>query len=216
MFFKEIFTLFNQLQKTSLPGVLAHDKVLDTKVRDYIFKDAKYAEPPRKSAVLALVYPDEQGEAKMVFILRKSYNGHHSGQIAFPGGKLEKEDKSLYDTALREANEEVNINPQQVQLIKELTKVFIPVSNYMVQAFLAYSTQIPNFIKDPSEVAGILHFSLNKILNNPLQPIQKEYFGKTYQLHAFKIDEYLIWGATAMILSEIKELFIDVLKTDYK
>ena len=211
MFFNEILPLLKQLKNAHLPGILAHNKVLDTKVRKQIFNNTKHKESAKKSAVLALVYPDEQGKAKMVFILRKSYNGHHSGQIAFPGGKLEKEDKSLYDTALREANEEVNINPKQVQLIKELTKVFIPVSNYMVQAFLSYTTQTPNFIKDTSEVADILYFSLNKILNNPLQPIQKEYFGKNYQLHAFKIDEYLIWGATAMILSEIKELLIDAL-----
>jgi len=206
MKFKQYKDILFQLGDKPLLGTTAHDKVLDTKVRNIIFKHKTLDEQPKKSAVLALIYPDAKGIANMVFILRKSYDGHHSGQIAFPGGKVESFDKSLYDTALREANEEVNVTISDVNHLKDLTSVFIPVSNYMVYPFLAYTDKTPNFIKDPTEVDDILQFPMSQIINNSLVPIQKEYFGKTYTLNAFKIDDYLIWGATAMILAEIREL----------
>jgi len=197
----------SKINNQILLGTKAHDLVLDTKVRDIIFENKTKNEKPKKSAVLALIYPNNQGEAMMAFILRKSYEGYHSGQIAFPGGKVETADNTLYDTALREANEEVNIAIADVKYIKNLTSVFIPVSNYMVYPFLAYADKTPHFIKDPIEVDEILQFPLSQIINNPLVPIQKEYFGKEYTLNAFKINNYLIWGATAMILAEIKALF---------
>ncbi len=206
MKFSQFKNDISKVCKKPLQGTKAHDLVLNTKVRDVIFKDKTAKEEPKESAVLALIYPDKKGDAMMVFILRKSYDGHHSGQIAFPGGKIENVDKSLYDTALREANEEVNVTIDDVRHIKDLTSVFIPVSNYMVYPFLAYTNKMPYFIKDPTEVDDILQFPVSQIINNALVPIQKEYFGKSYTLNAFKIDDYLIWGATAMILAEIREL----------
>ena len=196
-----------QLKNNKLMGVLAHDQVMQTHIRNFVYKDVKHKALPKSSAVLACVYPDEQAIAKMVFILRKSYNGHHSGQISFPGGKSENIDKTLWHTALREAAEEVNLKDAQVQAVRELTPLLIPISNFMVYPFLAYTDKTPYFLKDEKEVASILEFPLIDILNTDLIEIKRTYFGKEYPVNAFLLQDYKIWGATAMILSEIRALF---------
>ncbi len=207
MQFDDFLKKIPQLQNNKLMGALAHHKVMQSQVRAFVYKDVKHKTSPRDSAVLACVYPDEHGIAKMVFILRKSYNGHHSGQISFPGGKREEEDKSLWHTALREAKEEVNINKEWVQPIRNLTPLLIPISNFMVHPFLAYIDKKPFFIQDEKEVDRILEFPLNDIINTDLIEIKRAYFGKEYPVNAFLLEDYKIWGATAMILSEIRTLF---------
>ena len=206
MNFDDFLNIITDLKSTELPAGEAHSKVMDLAIRKQIFSDVNHRNKAKDSAVLCLIYPDENRQSKMVFIKRKTYNGHHSGQIAFPGGKKEQEDLSPEHTALREANEEVGIDTDKVMIIKKLSPVYIPISNYKVQAFLAVSYQRPDFVKQEEEVEDILEFPLIDFLNNPLEKIQKSYYEKVYNLYAFKTEKYLIWGATAMILSEIVDL----------
>ncbi len=207
MKFAELHAKINRIKNAELPGKKAHNKMMDLQVRAQIFKDVKHRTPPKKSAVLCLIYPDEKGHSKIAFILRKKNNSTHSGQIAFPGGKKEETDKDNYDTALREAKEEVGIEPGRVKLIKELSQVFIPISNYSVTAFLAFTSSKPDFIKQEEEVEEILELNLEDFLKLPVIQIKKKYFDREYTLHAFQSGQWVIWGATAMILSEIVEIF---------
>jgi 8-oxo-dGTP pyrophosphatase MutT (NUDIX family) len=212
MNFKEFLQIIPDLKKTSLPGKKAHEKIMRENIRNQIFKDINHLSKPKKSSVLCLIYPGENSQAKLVFILRKNNNSSHAGQISFPGGKKEEKDPSDYHTALREAHEEVGICPKQVQLIRNLTEVFIPVSNYKVKAFWAFSKKRPDFIKQEEEVEKILEFDLDDFLLLPKISLKKIYYGKEYSLKAFQSGKWLIWGATAMILSEI----VDIIQTSTK
>jgi len=210
MNFTKIQDILPKLRTAKLPGSTAHSEVMQLSVRKNIFKDVKHTEPIKQAAVLALLYPDNQNNTKIVLILRKTYNGHHSGQIAFPGGKQEPDDNDLWHTALRETQEEIGIPAEKIHLQKKLSPVFIPVSHFKVQPFLAISNQTLTFKEDPIEVEQILELPFSDLLNKPMININHTYFGKTYSLKAFDINGLKIWGATAMILSEIVFLFKNV------
>ncbi|MDO6597728.1 CoA pyrophosphatase [Oceanihabitans sp. 2_MG-2023] len=162
----------------------------------------------KQSAVMALFYPDEEQETKFVLILRKTYKGVHSAQVGFPGGKVEIEDTSLKHTALRETEEEIGVPMQTIETLKALTQVYIPPSNFYVQPFLGYSVSRPNFIKQESEVEDILEVSLAHFLEE--QNVVTKYVSTSYnrdvEVPAYKLNNHIVWGATAMMLSEIKDL----------
>ncbi len=212
MKFAELHAKINRIKNSQLPGEKAHQKMMDLEVRNQIFKDVNHQKPPKESSVLCLIYPDEQGQSKLAFILRKKNNGNHSGQIAFPGGKKEEQDRDDYDTALREAKEEVGIDPGKVEPIKKLSRIFIPISNYKVNAFLAITKEKPEFVKQEEEVEEILELDLEDFIKLPRIEIKKKYFDKEYSLYAFQSGKWIIWGATAMILSEIVEVLKQIEK----
>jgi 8-oxo-dGTP pyrophosphatase MutT (NUDIX family) len=207
MSFNDLLMKISNFDSSTLPGAKAHNLVMGNHIRDQIFKDVRHKGDRKQAAVLALLYPDKNQQARMVFILRKTYNGHHSGQISFPGGKQEVFDKTLLETALRETEEEIGVSSDQVDIKAQLSSIFIPISNFQVQPFLGVSHQPLSFKIDPIEVEQVLPLSFDEILNNPLQPISHTYFDKTYTLQAFQVGGFKIWGATAMILSEIVTLF---------
>ncbi len=207
MDFNFVVSQLKELKNKPLAGASAHNRVMDLNVRRQIFEDVNHKHSAKQAAVLALIYPDEHQRARMVFILRKTYNGAHSGQIAFPGGKMEKIDTSLQETALRETQEEIGIEPDIIQIQRALSPIFIPISNYKVQPFLGLALQTLTFKPDPVEVDRIFEMRFKDILKSNLTPLQHSYFGKNYTLHAFDVKNIKIWGATAMILSEIVHLF---------
>ncbi|HUH26408.1 MAG TPA: CoA pyrophosphatase [Flavobacterium sp.] len=110
---------------------------------------------PKASAVLSLFYP-KNGEAYILLIVRSAYPGVHSSQIAFPGGKRETEDINLQQTALRETNEEVGVNPSEVKIVKQWSDIYIPPSNYIVSSFMGVTENTPQFILEPNEVSAII------------------------------------------------------------
>jgi 8-oxo-dGTP pyrophosphatase MutT (NUDIX family) len=147
---------------------------------------------------------------------RPDYNGVHGGQISFPGGKMELHDKTLADTALRESKEEIGIDPRQVTILGELTKLYIPPSNFHISPFLASSFVKPEFTPDPQEVAAVIVLPVDQILSG--QSIQQKKvrtgLGFSMEVPAFYINEKIIWGATAMILSEFREILLTMETTD--
>jgi len=160
----------------------------------------------RPAAVLVLLYP-KKGQTHTVLIERPRYDGVHSGQIAFPGGKKEKEDKNLYATALREASEELHIFPEKVHLIRALKPVKIPVSAYEVTPFLAYTEITPSFIPQPGEVENILEIPLSYLISQPWKTGTKTYKNIPYTIYYIPFGNHKIWGATAMVIAEIRDLF---------
>ena len=138
-------------------------------------------------------------------IKRSEYQGVHSGQISFPGGKSELSDASLEETALRECREELGISLEAVPKLIPLTPLYIPPSNFLVSPFITYNPQDPDFFPDAREVASHIELPLFKLMELEIEqrklaegPLQGSpvpcYF---YQGH-------IIWGATAMILTEFK------------
>ena len=169
------------------------------------------ASKPKIAAVLALFYPNEKNKVSLLLTKRASYNGTHSGQISFPGGKTEKSDLNLKETALRETFEEVGILKENIKMIREITEVYIPPSNFLVTPFIGLTNSKPVFKLNP-EVAKIIEISLFDLLNDNnigAIAITNSYMSET-SVPCFNINGSIIWGATAMILSEIKEILKNI------
>ena len=172
------------------------------------FDSTKIADKnPREAAVLALFYPNIKNEMCFLLTERATYKGTHSAQISFPGGKIEPGDLHLKHTALRETFEEVGVLPSTVNILKKLTQTYIPPSNFLVTPFLGFTEKRPNFILN-NEVANVIEVLLADLLDeNTLTQINiTTSYMKNENVPCFKINGYIVWGATAMMLSEIKEL----------
>lgn len=166
-----------------------------------------YHDTARLGAVLILLYPF-MGQIHTVLIQRQAYDGVHSAQIAFPGGKKENHDENLIHTALREANEEVGIIPSQVQLLGELTKLYIPPSNFLVSPVLGYSHEAPRFVLQQDEVAEVIQVPLQKFLQDELIKQKEILLPQQLKLKVkyFDIHDKVIWGATAMMIAEMRAI----------
>lgn len=164
----------------------------------------------RQGAVLLLLYP-HNGRLYLPLMQRPVYEGHHSGQISLPGGKQEPEDKDKIETALREAWEEIGVEPARVQLIGQLSELYIPPSNYQVLPVVGFCAERPDFVADPVEVAALIEISLDDLLHE--KSIQQTYRtlegGIRMKIPYYGVDEHVVWGATAMILSE----FLAIVRT---
>ena len=167
----------------------------------------------KKAGVMALFYPDIEQQARVVLILRKTYNGVHSAQIGFPGGKLEDQDTSLQDAAVRETFEEVGVPAETIEVLRQLTEVYIPPSNFYVLPFLGITRHTPQFIKQDDEVEAIVEVLLKDLMDDTL--VTKKTVPTSYsvsvEVPAFKFNGHIVWGATAMMLSEIKDLLKEML-----
>lgn len=195
--------LKNRLEE-DLPGQKAQMKMAPVHRFDF----PEHPEQAKLSSVLILLYPYKDSVFTSL-IKRASYNGHHSGQISFPGGKFETNDETLIYTALREANEEVGITFDEVRILGTISSLYIPVSNIMVLPVIGYANERPEFSIDPIEVDHLLEVDINDLLK---PEIIKSGFIKTHRTEIkapyFDIEDNVVWGATAMIISE----FIEVLE----
>lgn len=163
----------------------------------------------RKGAVLMLFYPDFQQQAFLPFIKRPTYTGVHSGQIAFPGGKMEESDADLSVTALRETEEEIGVDAKKIQLLGKLSDLYIPPSNFMVSPFVGYTLEKPEFNPDPEEVVRIINCPVGTILDKSIRKTGTIQGSGGYRLKApyFDIESEMVWGATAMMLGEFTYLW---------
>jgi 8-oxo-dGTP pyrophosphatase MutT (NUDIX family) len=167
----------------------------------------------KQAGVLALFYPNVQHHTNLLLILRKTYAGIHSNQIGFPGGKYEKGDRDLSFTALRETEEEVGVPRDQVQILKALSKVYIPPSNFEVQPFVGLYQATGPFVLEAAEVAALVEVTLDDFMDDTkifAQRLSTSY-AREIEVPAFNLNGHTVWGATAMMLSEIKELLKQIL-----
>ena len=162
----------------------------------------------KKAGVMALFYPDENHKTKLVLILRKKYEGVHSAQVGFPGGKFDDEDKSLEYTALQETYEEVGVPIETIDVLKSLTPMYIPPSNFTVYPFFGVLHKMPNFIKQEEEVEAIIEVLLSHLLDKKsvISTSVPTSYKVNIEVPAFQLNEHIVWGATAMMLSELKDL----------
>lgn len=165
------------------------------------------------AGVLAVFYPDEQHLTYLVLILRKTYQGVHSNQVGFPGGRVEEGDRDLEHTALRETEEEVGIPMEEITVVKKLTKLYIPPSDFWVHPFVGILEKTPRLVPQESEVEMILEVNIDEFLDEGslIKKRLSTSYANDIEVPAFELAGHVVWGATAMMLSELKELLKVVL-----
>lgn len=163
--------------------------------------------PGRPAAVLVLVFPDEVGEASIVLIERPTADGHHhSGEVSFPGGKAEPDDADAVATALREATEEVGLDPAAtgLRVVGLLERQWIPVSDFAVTPVVAVATRRPVLVPSPDEVAAIVLPPVARFLPDaPVEIIDRVVRGWPLRYGHFDLDGLSVWGMTARVLSQL-------------
>ncbi|MCT4623930.1 MAG: CoA pyrophosphatase [Schleiferiaceae bacterium] len=192
----------NQGFSVELPGQNAQFKMVPQGRERTNLENIEHRNPKR-AAVLVLFYP-VNSTPHIVLMKRNSYPGVHSDQISFPGGKFEVGDENLKQTALREANEELGIISANVEIVGELTQVYIPPSNFLVNPYVGYAKEKPSFIPELKEVTEIVEADFSSIRNlSNVENVAVNVRGFKMDVPAFMINGHVVWGATAMMLSEL-------------
>lgn len=198
-----------------LPGESAHALMIPLD-RQLTSQAIKQAINVRESAV-GIYLAEIENELHVILIKRPEYDGAHSGQIAFPGGKVEVSDPTLEYTARRESFEEVGIAFHQGILLGNLSQVYIPVSNFRVNPFVYYLDQLPDFVLNQREVEQLIYLPIHELLNEDLvstMTVQLNEKEARTNIPCFIYQNYKIWGATALMLSELKTLFLHFTSSD--
>lgn len=186
-----------------LPGASAHEPMRAQAVGDKrpVFE---HKSPPKPGSVLILLYPD-RGEIKFPLTKRPEYLGTHSGQVSLPGGKAEH-DETAIETALREGEEEIGIRSGDVEVIGVLSNFFVIPSNFLVTPVVGIQRTRPLFTPDPIEVVRVLEGTISELLREDAVAVKEITAAKVYRLNAphFLIEDELVWGATAMMLNELR------------
>ena len=159
--------------------------------------------------MLVLIHPDDDGEARVVLTERATRDGHHSGEVSFPGGRAEETDRGPAETALREAEEEVALDAvaSGVRVLGQLDRVWIPVSNFDITPIVAVADRMPALRPSEAEVARIVHAPLDAFVPGaPVEVLERQIGDWPIRFGAYPIDGLAVWGATARILSQLGAL----------
>ncbi len=189
-----------------LPGLEAQERMMGRVKRI----PGEVPATARPSAVLCLIFP-LNNEPHVLFMKRKEDNTPHSGQVSFPGGSYEHTDADYKATALREAQEEVGIMSADVDILGALTSLYIPISNFNVYPYVGFSAQQPTYNLSRAEVSYVLEIPLSQLFDPAIKNVVNV-SSPAVQGVQFKVNAYIpdgktvIWGATAMILSELEEI----------
>lgn len=192
-----------------LPGEKAQHQMAAVERLKELQESGLSTKTPREAATMMLIYP-KHNVPYFVLIERMITTGKHSGQIAFPGGRTEKGDKDFSVTALRETEEEVGIPIKDQYLIRSATPIYIPPSNYMVRPYIAYAKANLNFIPQASEVKSVIEVPLMELFdpkNITTHNLSTSYF-KNIDVPCFLLSNQIVWGATAMMLYEFREMLM--------
>jgi 8-oxo-dGTP pyrophosphatase MutT (NUDIX family) len=196
--------------KRELPSALAHDPMRAIPV-GAVRPKFNPEFPPRTGSVLILLYED-QNSIKFPLIKRPDYAGAHGGQVSLPGGKTEPGENSI-DTALREANEEIGIQPRDVEILGRLTEFHVIPSNFLITPVVGTIRYRPDFIPDAYEVARIFTGTVAELMKDDAVSITEMVVAGQYRLRAphFLIDNEMVWGATAMMLNEFRFILQEII-----
>tara|TARA_B110000014_G_scaffold148695_1_gene103554 strand:+ start:203 stop:835 length:633 start_codon:yes stop_codon:yes gene_type:complete len=203
MDFQRFITQLKITINNDLPGEESHQKMRVIYDQSIELPFSKINSIP--AAVLILLY---LADNEIYFFLTKRTDElkHHKGQISLPGGTQEGNEK-LIDTALRETQEEIGINKTSISIIGTITPLFVPVTGFMIYPFIGYSLNKLDPKPDPVEVATIFSVNISDLLNKENRTTeQRNIRGYDVQVPYFKLNDYQVWGATSMILSEFRDL----------
>ncbi len=197
-----------QRLKHPLPGSAAHE-LLRAVPAGNIKPKFEHKSPPKSGGVLILLY-EEEGEVKFPLTKRPDYIGTHGGQISLPGGKAEP-GEDIITTALREGEEEIGIPRSAITVIGQLSEFFVIPSNFLVTPVIGYMNQRPLFNPDPKEVVRVLEGRINQLIKADAVVTKEILAARIYPMMAphFEIEGEIVWGATAMILNELRVLISD-------
>lgn len=184
-----VFFLERKLKK-KLPGRDGQILMAPTPVDEARFM-ADGPDNARKGAVLLLLYPGLKG-CVVPFIKRPVYQGIHSAQVSFPGAS----DGSLQMTALRETQEEIGVDREKIELIGQLSNLFIPPSNFLISPYIGFIRDQPVFTPNPREVDRIIHCEFSLLMDKKIRKKKSLTIQKDYTVIApyFEIDQEVVWG----------------------
>ena len=194
-----------------LPGIEAQQKMMPLHRLRKIYDNLDLITDAKLSSVLILLYPHE-GQIYIPLTKRHDYKGTHGGQISLPGGKVDENDKDRIYTALREAEEEIGVASSDVTVIGTLSEIYIPPSNFKVLPVIGYINQRLDFVREEYEVEQIIETPLVKLLDesNHKAKDMSVPIGTLKQVPYFDVDGHVVWGATAIILSEFVHILRDM------
>ena len=206
MHFKDFKNIILKLKDYDLPG---HEHLLNIAPPERVkhLKTNKIPVNSKTASVLLLFYPDKNSQTRLVMILRNIYNGVHSNQISFPGGKVENQDKTLLDTALRETEEEIGVSKKQINYVGSLSSVYIPPSNFNVYPYIGFCYNKPNFSIDKKEVSMILEPTLASLLEMKITESIVTVNKTIQKVPSYLINDHVLWGATAIMVHEFIILY---------
>lgn len=214
MNFNDFRSILSKINNLPLPGREAQFEMAPMeRIKELREVDIE-ARNPRQAGVMALFYPDRYAQTHLILMLRKTYKGVHSNQVGFPGGKVEEEDNTIQETALRETEEEIGVPRHTINVVKELTNIYIPPSNFWVQSFIGFLENTPQFIPQEEEVELLIEVPFSEFMSPDAlitQTLSTSY-ATDIEVPAFELQGHVVWGATAMMLSEVKALLLRALK----
>ena len=205
---EKIKQLFKEIIENQLPGEDAH-LIMLPKGREISSVSRRQAIAPKQASVAIHLFFVNPTEPHLILIKRSIYDGAHSGQIAFPGGKTDKKDKNLLHTAIRESHEEIGLSANEAHLVGALSPVYIPISNFDVHPFLFLHFNSVALLAEKREVSEILTVPLSEIIeekNIHKKEITHNDTNETIEVTGFLIQGNWVWGASALILNEVKEV----------
>ena len=188
-----------------LPGISGQREMMPS-YRNAVSLEDIASFKPRKAGVIIHIFQGPQ-EVEVLYMKRPAYDGTHSAQISFPGGELEDVDKDLMAAAFRECEEEVNLKPSEQEFFRAMSWLYIPPSNFYVEPFITLGTSSPKVELDLREVDRVFSIPLSKLIDGSL--VQQTCINTDYGtlvVPAYHWDGEIIWGATAMMTSELVAL----------
>lgn len=190
--------------RAPLPGLEAQRR-MGTRPR-ISAEELEREHPPREGAVLILFYPWD-GQLYVPLTRRTQRVADHKGEISLTGGARETGDSSFWDTALREASEELGIDPRSVERLAALSPLYIPSSNFDIHPFVGYAPSPPAFQPDANEVAELIEMPVQALLD-PAAKVEETWIrhGRIILVPFYRYQQHVIWGATAMVLSELEAM----------
>jgi len=191
-----------------LPGKSAQ-KIMLIKPRNPI-KYSSNSECANPAAVLILLFPVKQ-DIRFFLTKRTNVVQHHKGQISLPGGAWE-EGEQLWETALRETNEEIGVRAERIQFMGALTPLFVPVTGFLIHPFVGWVDDKPETYPDPTEVESLFAVSVSALMDqNSCQREEQTIRDYVFDVPYFLLNKQKVWGATSMILSEFKTVLKKVI-----
>lgn len=206
MDFDECIVRLKNAFNNPLPGYAAQQKLAPVhraSTSRYLQRNPAY----KIGCVMIILFP-VNNQPHVLMIERTPGTHAHAGQIGFPGGKRELDDATLIDTALRETYEETGIDPSSIKILGELTELYIPVSNFLVHPFVGVLEMLHPFVLSTAEVKSVLTPPLGRFIYPQEKNFHEftSYDGTIIKAPYYAFEQHKIWGASAMMLSELCSL----------
>lgn len=184
-----------------MPGAVSHRKMLPHN-RELTVSPEEQNRVKHSSVLLLLFIEDS--ELKVCLIKRPEHMKHHAGQIALPGGRIEKGETAL-ETALRETWEEIGVTSDHIEILGSLSELYVQVSRFQIHPFVGWLSKKPEFVIDKNEVEKAIFFPL-KLINNSFDEVELDTISGRLKVPCVQFEGEIIWGATAMILAELVDI----------